>query len=415
MISKYFEGPEVVQRFRTGCMGPWIDGFAEMLSESGFTYHTIRGHLRAAVHLGRWMDDRKIVLASLDNDVASCFRRHLPRCRCNVRSKGFFRRTMPAIDILLAHLRRLGVIQGNALVADRPQFTEVSAHFAAWSVRNRGIKESTARGYQVALQPFLSELGEDHSTYNAARIRSFVVKHLCTRGRSEAKSVTRSIRAFLRFLVAEGRVTAGLEHCVPTVPQWRLSSLPRYLVASDVEKVLAACDTTTPHGLRDRAILLLLARLGLRANDIVTMDLDHIDWTGGTLRVSGKSRKESFLPLPQDVGDAILAYLERGRSPACSDRVFLAMNAPIRPFTNSSAVSSVVSLALKRAGIENPPSRGAHMLRHSAATAMLRAGSPLETIASVLRHKSPDMAAYYAKIDVGTLGLVVQPWAGGAP
>ncbi len=413
MISEYLD-TSAVQQYRVGSFGPFIDGFAEMLRNAGFAYHTICGHLRAAVHLGRWMDDRKIVLTALDGEVVKRFRHHLPRCRCSSRSKGRFRRTMPAVERLVVHLRRIGVIPEEELCARKSQFAAISMRFASWSVRNRGIAESTALGYQLALRPFLTELGEDPSAYNARQIRSFVVKHLHARGRADAKALTRSIRAFLRFLVAEGRVMPDLEACVPTVPQWQLSSLPRYLAPSDVEKVLATCDETTPHGLRDHAILLLLARLGLRANDIVMMTLAQIDWRSGTLRVVGKTRRESLLPLPQEVGGALLAYLERGRPAASIDRVFLAMNAPFRPFTTSSTVSSVVRLALKRSGIENPPSRGAHLLRHSSATAMLRSGSSLEVIASVLRHKSPDMAAYYAKVDVGTLGLVVQPWAGGA-
>lgn len=198
------------------------------------------------------------------------------------------------------------------------------------------------------------------------------------------------------------------------MPQWRLSSLPRYLEAPDVERVVKSCDLTTSHGLRDHAILLLLARLGLRAGDIVRMTFDDIDWRGGTLRVRGKGRREARLPLPQDVGDAVLAYTDRGRPRAGIDRVFLTTNAPRRPFASSAGISDLVRAALARAGILNPPSHGAHLLRHSAATAMLRAGGSLDTIATVLRHRSTETTLHYAKVDVVMLQQVAQPWPGGA-
>jgi integrase len=264
------------------------------------------------------------------------------------------------------------------------------------------------------LQPFLATLGEDPGRYTVAAIRAYVIEQLGDVGRDETRSAVTTIRAFLRFLVAEGRVRSGIEHCVPTVPQWRLSSLPRYLEGPDVERVVKSCDLTTGHGLRDHAILLLLARLGLRAGDIVGMAVTDIDWRSGTLRVHGKGRREVRLPLPQDVGDAVLAYLEHGRPRASSDRLFLRVYAPTRAFASSATVSDIVRVALERAGIRNPPSRGAHLLRHSAATAMLRAGGSLETIATVLRHRSPDTTAYYAKVDVAMLQQVTQPWLGGA-
>jgi integrase len=198
------------------------------------------------------------------------------------------------------------------------------------------------------------------------------------------------------------------------VPQWRLSALPRYLEAPDLKRVVNSCDLTTGHGLRDYAILVLLSRLGLRAGDVVRATLEDFDWQRGTLRVFGKSRREVLLPLPQEVGDAVLAYLDRGRPKSTSERVFLTMRAPTRPFASSAAVSDIVRFALARAGISNPPSRGAHLLRHSAATAMLRSGGSLDTIATVLRHQSADTTAYYAKVDVEMLQQVAQPWPGGA-
>jgi site-specific recombinase XerD len=171
---------------------------------------------------------------------------------------------------------------------------------------------------------------------------------------------------------------------------------------------------SSPVGLRDRAILLLLSRLGLRAGDIRRLLLDDINWPEGTLRVAGKGRREVRLPLPQDAGDAVLAYLKRARPRAAYDQVFLCVNAPIRPLQPPASVSNIVRLAVRRAGIAKPPSTGANLLRHSAATSMLRAGATLDAVSALLRHRSTDTTAHYAKVDLATLQTVVQPWPEGA-
>lgn len=186
---------------------------------------------------------------------------------------------------------------------------------------------------------------------------------------------------------------------MPTIPEWRLSTLPRYIDASQVDRLIATCDLTTSTGLRDRAILLLLARLGLRAGDIVSLRLDDLDWRQATVSVRGKSRRETRLPLPQDAGDAVLAYLELARPRVEGDQVFYALNAPIRPLTCRSAVAYTVRSAIRKAGID-APIKGEHLLRHSAATTMLRGGATLDMVGAVLRHRSPDMTAHCAKVNV---------------
>jgi site-specific recombinase XerD len=210
-----------------------------------------------------------------------------------------------------------------------------------------------------------------------------------------------------------GQLAPALIAAVPTVPQWRLSALPRYLPEPDVERVISSCNNTTPHGIRNRAVLLLLSRLGLRAGDIVAMRLQDIDWHAATVKLSGKGRVEHRLPLPQEVGDALSAYLETARPAVPIDEVFLCANAPWRPFATSGVVSSIVAAAVRRAGIKNPPSRGTNLLRHSAATSMLRGGLELEAVSTILRHRSVDMTAHYAKVDVPMLQQVAQPWPGG--
>lgn len=413
MISNHFELAWRLAQMRATCVGPYLDDFSTALTDAGYSPFTIRGYLRAADHVGGWADHRRVAITSWDDDILVRFGRHLSRCRCIKRNKGVFGDAVAGVRLLLAHLRAQGVI-APAMPTLKTPYAAISARFADWTLRHRGLAPSTTARYQRVLQPFLEALGEDPKAYTVAAIRGYVIKRLGSVGRAETRNAVTAIRGFLRFLVAEGRVRAGVQHCVPTVPSWRLSSLPRYLEASDVERVMTSCDLTTSHGLRDRAILLLLARLGLRGGDVVGMTLDDLDWRGGTLRVRGKGRREARLPLPQDVGEAVLAYLERGRPRSGIDRLFLTLNGPTRPFASSATISDIVRVALVRAGIKDPPSRGAHLLRHSAATAMLRAGGSLDTIATVLRHRSTEMTAHYAKVDVAMLQQVAQRWPGGA-
>ncbi len=297
--------------------------------------------------------------------------------------------------------------------ADEPPTSVVE--FGDWMIRHRSVTSRTVKRYQRAIVSLLPILGDDLTLYNAARIRQAIESKASHYKPATVKDFVIALRAYLRFLISQGLCRSGLEAAVPTYPQWKLSALPRYLAAEDIERVIASCDEDPRCGLRNRAILLLLARLGLRAGDIVNMCLEDIDWNEGTLRVLGKGRREVRLPLPQDAGDALLAYLEQARPPVAINRIFLCMSAPYRTFSSSVVVSDIVRSALARAGIANPPSRGANLLRHSAATSMLRAGATLDAVSAVLRHRSLDTTAHYAKVDIAMLRLIAQPWPGGAP
>jgi site-specific recombinase XerD len=413
MFGTCFEAPFTLRRSCSGELGLHLDAFAASVGEAGYRPHTVRTFVRTSTHLCCWAERLGLVDASFDESTLRRFKRHLSQCKCPSRRKGLSRSAFRGAELFLAHLRGCGVV-APAQPDPAPRFGDAWERFRLWMARHRGVAAATLHGYQRYLRPFLAALGEDAAAYEPARISAFVVRHLGRRGRDDVKHSVTAIRSYLRYLVAEGRVPAGLAHCVPTVPQWRLSSLPRYLESADVERVIASCDVSTSKGLRDRAVVLLLARLGVRAGDIIAMTVTDVDWKHGTLRVRGKSRREALLPLPQEVGDALLAYLDRGRPRSITDRMFLTACAPTRPFTTPATVSEIVAVALQRAGIHDAPSRGAHLLRHSAATAMLRAGGSLDTIATVLRHQSPDTTALYAKVDLGMLGQVTQPWPGGA-
>lgn len=201
----------------------------------------------------------------------------------------------------------------------------------------------------------------------------------------------------------------GLDKALPPVASWRGTSLPYYLASSDIERVVAACDPSTKAGSRDRAIVLLLVRLGLRASDVIRLRLQDIDWRDASVRVCGKGRREARLPLTQEVGDAVLSYLQSGRPTVDTPVIFLRHQTPIGPFTSSRTISSIAADAIHRAGIK-ARRPGSHLMRHSAATELLQHGVSLQDIGSILRHRSPDTTRNYAKVDRALLRLVVQPW-----
>jgi site-specific recombinase XerD len=255
----------------------------------------------------------------------------------------------------------------------------------------------------------LEVLGNHVGQWNPQHVRTFLLDSACSCGVGTAEKRVTSARAFLRYLGVEGLCRAGLDQAVPALANWRLATLPRCLTADEVDRLIAACDGNSCRRLRDRAIVLLLVRLGVRAGDLACLRMSDIEWETGTLRVSGKGRYEVRLPLPQDAGEALLRYLESRPRVTGSDRVFVRNVAPFKPFISGDGISSIVKRALKRARVSSP-AKGAHLLRHTAATEMLRHGLPLDQIGLVLRHRGIDTTAYYAKVDVALLRQIAQPW-----
>jgi site-specific recombinase XerD len=293
--------------------------------------------------------------------------------------------------------------------AIEPAEPQLVANFKTWLRKHRGASDPTISLYSRDAAHMMTALGEDPTGWGPAAIRGYILGRASKCGSGTVEKLTTSLRAFLRYLAVEGRCRAGLDAIVPTFAHWRLADMPRHLTSEQVNRLIAACDGQAIARRRDLAIILLLVRLGLRAGDVAQLRLVDIEWQTGSLRVLGKSRYEVRLALPQDVGDAIAAYLEGRPSVGQSDRVFLRTIAPRRPFRNGDGISSVVRCIMKRAGIVTP-FKGAHVLRHTAATEMLRHGVPLEKIGLVLRHRGIDTTAYYAKADVALLKQVAQPW-----
>jgi site-specific recombinase XerD len=302
-------------------------------------------------------------------------------------------------------LRDRGLVSPAAVItAPRPFLP-----FEEWMLGHRGATPSTVALYVSVLQrKVFAPAGTPPARLEARSIRSAVLRSASGWSVSHAATIVGAARAYIRFAAAQGQCPVALVGAIPRVAQWRLATLPRHIGEVDVERVIATCDAKTTSGRRDRAVLLLLARLGLRAGDVSTLTLDALDWREGRLRVSGKGRRADWLPLPQDVGDAILAYLKTDRPGHTSPCVFLSTHAPVHPI-QSASISGIVARAVVRSGVD-APMRGAHLFRHSVAVALLNRGVGLERIAAVLRHASLDSTEIYAKVDRRSLATIATRW-----
>jgi len=386
MLTNHFPNPGTLHLIQCTSAALYLDDFAAALIRGGYKPTTIQRYLRSAAHVSYWQQGRARSLTELDQASISEFKQHLRACQC----KGFRRvneHDLRGARVFLRHLQEMAVIPAADRDVTAATTPPLFAGFCDWMRQHHGVQDTTLNTYRRTILNALRALGPNPQRFEAA-----------------------GLRAFVRYLIAQGECQVGLDAAIPTIAGWRLSALPRYLPAADVERVLAACDSATVAGARDRAILLLLARLGLRAGDIYALRLGDIDWAGATVQVLGKSRRMVQLPLPQEVGDALSHYLATARPAVKSDHLFLRVATPVGPFAkNSTAVSDIVERAIHRAGV-CAPAHGAHLLRHSAATALLADGASLESIAVLLRHRSLDTTAHYAKVDVKLLRELAQPW-----
>jgi site-specific recombinase XerD len=409
MLSQFFESPVRIEAILGSPWATNIENFATYLFRSGYAETSARRHIRSAEHIAFWANRRGLPIKELDDAALERFGDHLPRCRC-----GRFSRVRPVEIIAGARL-----FLRNSNGADEPairvaQSTDVEPpilkSFGEWMRMQRGTSDLTLYNYSLTIRALFNRFGEDPSQLDAHRLRQFVLIQSGEKGWAAAKRTTTALRMYLRFLITDGRCREGLLDAIPVLAHWRLASLPRYLASEDVERIIDSCDLSSPIGKRDRAILLLLARLGLRAGDIVQLRLQDIDWKGAWIRVSGKSRRETRLPLSQEVGEAIVAYLQEGRPQARFDALFLRSRAPFRAFASHAAVSVLVASAIRRAGIKRLVRGAAHLLRHSVATSMLQHGASLQEISALLRHQSIETTQIYAKVDVRKLEQIAQPW-----
>jgi site-specific recombinase XerD len=384
----------------TGPLERYAEGFVGHLLSLHYTRLSARNLLHLFAHLSRWLAARKLDASALTSRHVSVFLRS--RRRAGYTAK----RSPRSLDMVLEHLRGVGVIAPEAQIGPRGALERVLARYEEYLSQERALASSTIRQRLDTAARFLAK-SSTRATIRAlcvADVREF----LRAMGRTCPKSlgvIGTNLRSLLRFLFVEGLVPRDLSAAVPPAPSWRDRTLPRGLAFSDVQRLLASCDRRTLVGRRDYAILLLLARLGLRQCEVCGLTLDDFDWGRGVLTIRGKGKKTAELPIPHDVGDAVSTYLLR-RPRVDARRIFLRIRAPYRPLR---VIGSPVFAASQRAGIAPV---WPHRLRHTAATEMLRRGASLAQIGDVLRHASMQTTAIYAKVDRHALRALVQPWPG---
>ncbi len=393
-----------------------LERFLETLVRQGYSPATVRGYRGKCRHFIVWLYLDRIPLGTVDETVRRRFLNHECRCARPV----FFRKpgnyTASGADgyqleRFAEFLAGEGIVEAQVQPPQHERPDKRLMAYLDWLRRHRGVGEQTVNNHKRFVSALLADLGNDPGQYDAATVRDALLRRLETVSRSQARNLASSLRMYLRYLASAGDCPPGLVCAVPTIPDRPHTRLPRYVASEDIERAIASCDLTTSIGLRDRAVLLLLARLALRAGDVLNLRLTDIDWNEATVRVAGKSRTRTALPLPQDVGEALKDYILHARPRVAQAKVFLRSVAPRDlPLGDSGAVSSIARRALERAGVDSAGRLGAHTFRHSTATSLLRSGAPVEVIGALLRHSTPKTTAIYAKVDVAMLHEVVQPW-----
>lgn len=407
MLELYIDSEDKLRQLRQCPVGEYLDDFAQVLHSTGYKQRPAQLTLRGVAHFGYWTSERTVPVERINSELIDAFAGHLPTCACSHHFQGRDVYHAAGARRFLSYLQTEGIVPLPLVVP--VAMAPLAEHFRNWMRQHRGATDGTLGVYLPLVEEFLATLGDDTSAYDAAQVRDFILAVSSQHGHGRTRSTVNAVRMFLRFLSAYGYCPSGLVAAVPSIARWRLASLPRYIDGDDIERLIATCDPNCAAGSRDRAIILLLARLGLRAGDVRDLLLADVDWSQGRIRVVGKGRCETWLPLPQEVGDAILHYLENFRPGFDDEHVFLRVHAPFGPLRSSGPISKLVRRAIQRAGIK-APSMGAHVLRHSAATAMLRQGVSLDIVGAVLRHRCVESTAHYAKVDDALLRAVAQPW-----
>jgi len=404
-MHRFFDKPGTLQRLRRGPLGDHLDRYADWLAQQGFCRATARLHLVQLADFSRWLEKQRLTLDDISRNVLELF---LEDRRRRIRP----------------HAERLTLQRFLRLVRTGAQAPPVVApsraileEFRKGYLENRGAAAVTYLAFEPILRQFLFDRFPDEkidlTQLTAVDVVGFVRSHAFLHSPGRARLLGTALRAFLRFLFQQGKITQDLAAVVPRVAMWQGSTVPKFLSPRQVHAVLAHCDRNTAIGKRNYAILLLLSRMGLRADEIVRLSLDKIDWDNGLLTFRGKGGHWSQMPLPVDVGQAIVDYLQHGRPASSCRRVFLRHSAPKVGFANSGAISTLVRRAIIRAHVSSQR-KGSHLFRHSLATRMIQEGASLQEIAELLRHRSIETTNLYAKVDFQALRSIALPWVGGA-
>ena len=391
-----------------GCLAVHASGYGRALGELGYSERTVWTHMGMLGHLSCWLEDVGLGLDGLTDDRMTEF--------LAVRRHGGDRGLVTVFGIapLLVYLRGLGVVPACSRPLPVGPGAAFLERYRSYLVSERGLAPQGVARYEKVAELFVTSMvvgGEmDWAALTARDVTRFVVKECSDRGGPSARNMVAALRSLLRFAHVDGWTPSGLVKAVPSVAGWQARSLPRWVAADDVRRLLGSCDRRGERGRRDYAMLLMLVRLGLRAGEVAGMGLDDIDWRAGEVVVHGKGRSAERMPLPNDVGEALADYLREGRPVTVSRSVFLRLLAPRQGLTPT-GVTSVVYDACDRAGLDRI---GAHRLRHTAGTDMLRAGASLAEVGQALRQREPGTTAIYAKVDHSRLRSLARAWPGGA-
>jgi len=393
-------------RRKPGRLGPFVEDYRAWLFAREYTPGTTRGMLRVLGQLGRWMSEQGLEPGQVDAAAIDAF-------RASRRARG--QRRVPslrAMHPLVSFLCEAGVMAPDDGSQQLTPLERFVAEYRRWLVGERALAEPTVIRYERLARRFMagrvSAAGElDVAGLTGADVSAFLLQECSRVSVASAKGRTAELRSLLRFLYLRGFTDIALADSVPSVAGWRNTEIPATMPRADVQRLLGSCDRSTLGGARNYAIMLLLARLGLRSIEVARMELEDLDWRAGELVVRGKARRQDRLPLPADVGEALAGYLSlRGKRP--SRHVFLTVKAPTRPI-RADLVGDVVQRACLRAGIAHV---GAHRLRHTFASELLRHGATIVDISQLLRHSDLATTAGYAKVDLDRLRQVARPWPG---
>lgn len=396
-------------RRKTGLLGPEVEGYGAWLAHRGYTPLTVRNMLKDLGQVGVWLSAQGLQVAQFDEDRASAFL--TARREAGHRRVGGPRALVP----LLAYLREAGVVP--AANRSLTPLDVLLGQYRVWMVQERGLAAMTVLRYENTARLFLQEQALDDegrlepAALTGTDINVFLLRECGRVSAGSAKGRVAELRSVLRFLYLQGITPLRLGAAVPPVGGWRLATLPpASMTAADVQRVLDGVDRSTDVGVRDFAIIMLVARLGLRSIEVARLELHDVDWRAGELVVRGKGRRQDRLPLLAEVGEALVAYLSGGRDREGARQLFLTCRAPRGPI-RADLVGDVVERTCLRAGLAPV---GPHRLRHALAGELLRQGAGLVAISQVLRHQDLATTAFYAKVDLATLRRVAQPWPGTA-
>ena len=403
-----FIDPDLLARLRVGPLASYLDAYLKQIEHQGFLPASVPMQMYAIARFSKWLQARQLGAHQVDDATVERFLKRDPGTIHSGESAPLRR--------LLAMLREIGLAPAKP-VEPKNCLRRSMDEYRCYLLRERGLAETSLLNYLPVAEQLLSDrFGQ--SVMNLSELTAKdVTEFLQDRARQlrpgRAKLLVTALRSFLRYLRHRGEISVDLAGCVPPVAAWSFSTVPKFLPSGTVKRLLDQYERDTPDGKRNYAVLLLLARLGLRACEIVALSLDDIDWDTGRITIRCKGGRWAQMPLPADVGEAIAVYLRTGRPRCVCRHVFLRHRAPLRGFGDSITVSTLVRRALIRAGIDSVR-KGAHLFRHTLATDLLREGASLDEIGELLRHRSPNTTAVYAKVDLTALRTLALPWPGGA-